>query len=122
MHWRFPMGSTAAVLSGPVPQAHADHRSLAPNHPVTDVGPLASVPTILRRKQVEAATGYSRSTIYLRIQQGLWPRPLKLGPHIVGWLAKEVVALNGARISGQDDNAIRALVCRLEAARREGAQ
>ena len=40
--------------------------------------------TILRRKQVEIETGYSRSTIYLRITQGLWPKPVSLGARAVG--------------------------------------
>lgn len=33
--------------------------------------------TILRRKQVQAETGYSRSTIYLRIAQEPWPKPVQ---------------------------------------------
>ena len=39
---------------------------------------------ILRRKQVQAESGYSRSTIYLRIAQGLWPKPVSLGARAVG--------------------------------------
>ena len=74
--------------------------------------------TIVRRKQAEAATGYSRSTIYLRITQGLWPRPVSLGARAVGWLASEIEALNAARIAGKSDAEIRELVGRLEAARR----
>ena len=73
--------------------------------------------TILRRKQVQAETGYSRSTIYLRIAQGLWPKPVSLGARAVGWPAAEVAALNAARIAGRSDDAIRALVARLEAGR-----
>jgi prophage regulatory protein len=73
--------------------------------------------TILRRKQVQTETGYSRSTIYLRISQGLWPRPVSLGPRAVGWPAYEVEAVNAARIAGQSDKAIRELVARVEAAR-----
>jgi prophage regulatory protein len=73
-----------------------------------------SLLTIFRRKQVEQATGYSRSTIYLRISQGLWPRPVSLGPRAVGWPACEVAAVNAARIAGQSDDQIRALVGRLE--------
>jgi prophage regulatory protein len=72
---------------------------------------------ILRRKQVQAETGYSRSTIYLRITQGLWPKPVSLGARAVGWPAAEVAALNAARIAGQPDEEIRALVARLEADR-----
>jgi len=77
------------------------------------------IPTILRRKQVEAETGYSRSTIYLRMSQRLWPKPVSLGPRSVGWLAAEVAALNGARIAGRTDDEIRALVAHLESARRQ---
>lgn len=73
--------------------------------------------TIVRRKQAEVATGYSRSTIYLRIAQGLWPRPVSLGARAVGWLASEIEALNAARIAGKSDADIRVLVSRLEAAR-----
>jgi len=73
--------------------------------------------TILRRRQVEAETGYSRSTIYLRIAQGLWPKPVSLGPRAVGWPATEVAAVNAARIAGKSDDEIRALVADLEADR-----
>lgn len=73
--------------------------------------------TILRRKQVEAATGYSRSTIYLRISQKLFIRPVSLGARAVGFPAGEVEALNAARIAGKKDADIRALVLKLEAAR-----
>jgi prophage regulatory protein len=76
------------------------------------------IPTILRRKQVEAETGYSRSTIYLRMSQRLWTKPVRLGPRSVGWPAAEVAALNAARIAGCTDDEIRALVAHLETARR----
>ena len=78
--------------------------------------------TILRRNQVQSETGYSRSTIYLRISQGLWPKPISIGPRAVGWPAREVAALNEARIAGQTEAEIRALVCRLEAQRRMATQ
>jgi prophage regulatory protein len=75
--------------------------------------------TILRRKPVEDETGYSRSTIYLRIKQRLWTKPVPLGARAVGWPAREVAALNAARIAGKSDAEIRALVARLEAERAE---
>ncbi|TXH49241.1 MAG: AlpA family phage regulatory protein [Burkholderiaceae bacterium] len=78
---------------------------------------LASALTLLRRKQVEALTGYSRSTIYLRISQGLFIRPVSLGARAVGFPAAEVTALNAARIAGRSDEQIRELVRSLEAAR-----
>lgn len=46
--------------------------------------------TILRRKQVEKRTGLSRSTIYLRIQEGSFPKPISLGARAVGWLENEI--------------------------------
>lgn len=79
------------------------------------------VNAILRLPAVKAQSGASRSTIYLRIQQGLWPKPVKLGPRSVGWPASEVSALNAARISGMADAEIRALVATLEADRRSAA-
>ena len=81
-----------------------------------------SIPSrILRRHQVEHETGYSRSTIYLRMKQGLWPKPVRLGPRAVGWPANEVAALNGARIAGRSDDQVRQLVERLETARHRAA-
>lgn len=73
--------------------------------------------TILRRKEVERQTGYSRSTIYLRITQRLWPKPVSLGARAVGWPASEIQALNAARVAGRTDDEIRALVSTLELAR-----
>ena len=72
---------------------------------------------ILRRPRVEEAIGLSRSTIYLRVSQGLFTQPVSLGPRAVGWPAGEVSAINAARIAGKSDDDIRALVTQLEAAR-----
>jgi prophage regulatory protein len=73
--------------------------------------------TIIRLPSVLAETGYSRSTIYLRISQGLWPKPISLGPRAVGWPSQEVEQLNTYRIAGRSDDEIRQLVKRLEADR-----
>lgn len=77
--------------------------------------------TILRLPAVKSESGYSRSTIYLRISQGLWPKQVSLGPRMVGWPSNEVSALNAARIAGKSDDEIRALVVKLETARKTGA-
>jgi prophage regulatory protein len=73
--------------------------------------------TLLRLPAVKAQSGYSRSTIYLRMSQGLWTKPVSLGARAVAWPAGDVDALNAARIAGKSDEQIRALVLRLEAAR-----
>ena len=36
------------------------------------------------------ARGLARSTIYLRIAQGSFPKPISLGPRAVGWIEAEV--------------------------------
>ena len=73
---------------------------------------------ILRCKQVKDWTGLSRSTIYLRIQEGTFPKPVSLGARSVGWPSGEVSAINAARIAGENDEEIRTLVAKLEAARK----
>ena len=46
--------------------------------------------TILRLPEVKKSTGLSRSTIYLRIAEGTFPKPVSLGGRAVGWLEAEV--------------------------------
>ncbi len=75
--------------------------------------------TILRIPAVKSESGLSRSTIYLRIAQGLWTKPVSLGSRAVGWPSDEVAALNAARIAGKTDDEIRTLVAKLEAARKD---
>ena len=74
--------------------------------------------TILRIPVVKTESGLSRSTIYLRIAQGLWTKPVSLGARAVGWPSNEVSAINAARIAGKTDEEVRALVAKLEAARK----
>ena len=54
--------------------------------------------TILRRKQVEARTGLSRSTIYERVAAGSFPAPVNLGGNNVGWVESEIQDWIAARI------------------------
>jgi prophage regulatory protein len=74
--------------------------------------------TILRMPAVKSESGLSRSTIYLRVSQGLWTKPVSLGARAVGWPSDEIDLLNAARISGKSDDEIRDLVTKLEAARK----
>jgi prophage regulatory protein len=46
--------------------------------------------SILRLPEVKKITGLSRSTIYLRISEGRFPKPVSLGGRAVGWLEAEV--------------------------------
>jgi len=55
---------------------------------------------ILRLPEVKALSGLSRSTIYLRMAEGLFPRAIALGPRMIGFRESEVAAVNAARIRG----------------------
>ena len=48
------------------------------------------VTTILRLPAVKTRTGLSRSTIYLRVSQGTFPKPVSLGARAVGWVEAEI--------------------------------
>jgi prophage regulatory protein len=47
---------------------------------------------ILRLPSVKTKTGLSRSTIYQRIAEGRFPKPISLGARAVGWVEAEVEA------------------------------
>jgi len=74
--------------------------------------------SILRLPNVKATTGLSRSTIYLRIADGVFTKPVSLGGRAVGWPSSEVASLIAARIASKSDAEIRALVATLEASRK----
>lgn len=76
---------------------------------------------ILRVPAVKSDSGMARPTLYVRIKQGLWTKPVRLGARSVGWPASEVLAINAARIAGKSDDEIRELVAKLEAARKSAA-
>ena len=48
------------------------------------------VNNILRLPAVKSRTGLSRSSIYLRISQGVFPEQISLGGRAVGWLEREI--------------------------------
>ena len=69
---------------------------------------------IIRLPEVSRTTGLARSTIYLRIEQGLLPKPVSLGGKAVGWPATEISQINAARIAGKSNEEIKDLVDDLE--------
>jgi len=63
--------------------------------------------TILRRKQVEARTGLSRSSIYARLRHNpkrpgdfdpTFPKPISVGAKAVGWIEAEIDAWLTAQV------------------------
>ncbi len=47
---------------------------------------------LLRRRDVEKITGMSRSSIYRLMQEGEFPRPVRVGPAAVRWKASDITA------------------------------
>ncbi|TPM33889.1 AlpA family phage regulatory protein [Mesorhizobium sp. B2-2-2] len=60
------------------------------------------VQTILRRDEVERATGLPRSTIYAKIASGDFPKPIQLSARAVGWLESDIAAWQKTRIEARD--------------------
>lgn len=68
---------------------------------------LQNALTILRRKQVEARTGLSRSSIYARLRHSqnrpdaydpTFPKPVSIGAKAVGWVESEIDSWIAAQI------------------------
>lgn len=74
--------------------------------------------SILRLPAVMSVCGLSRSLLYVRITQGLWPKPVNLGGRAVGWPSGEVNAVIAARIAGKSNDEIRQLITTLESGRK----
>ena len=65
--------------------------SIACEHGRMRSAPSPSLPSrILRLRSVVDLVGLSRSTIYKRVSEGKFPKPLSLGGHAVGWRESEV--------------------------------
>ncbi|MBK8187488.1 MAG: AlpA family phage regulatory protein [Cellvibrio sp.] len=77
---------------------------------------------VLRKPEVLATTGWSRSTLHVRIKENLFVPPISLGERAIGFLAHETDAVLAAMISGKSKEQIKALVASLVAQRKnEGA-
>ena len=47
---------------------------------------------LLHRREVEARTGLSRTSIYRQMEAERFPRPVKVGPKAVRWNEREIEA------------------------------
>lgn len=54
--------------------------------------------SLLRLNTVRARTGLSRSTIYLRMGEGTFPKQISLGSRAVGWMDSEIDSWVKSRI------------------------
>jgi prophage regulatory protein len=55
--------------------------------------------SVLRLPDVISQTGLSRSAIYARISEGLFPKSINLGGRAVGWLASDIQAWIKSRLT-----------------------
>jgi len=58
--------------------------------------------SILRLPDVCARTGLSRSSIYLRIAKGEFPKPVSLGGRAVGWPENEVESWLSEKVAARE--------------------
>jgi len=62
--------------------------------------------SILRLPAVKARTGLSRSTIYLRVSESTFPKPVSLGGRAVGWIESEIQQWLEQRIAASRKTAV----------------
>jgi len=53
----------------------------------------------LKLSEVESRTGKSKSAIYEGVNNGTFPKQVKIGPRSVGWIESEIEAHNQACIN-----------------------
>jgi prophage regulatory protein len=76
-------------------------------------------PKIQRRPEVLELLQISRSTLYKKIEQGLWPKPIHLGLRAVAWLSTENEQVLASMIGGQSADEIKLLVQSIEDDRKQ---
>lgn len=69
--------------------------------------------SILRLKDVVAATGLPKSSLYERINAKELTPPIRIGARRVGWPTYEIIALNKALIGGASSKNLQSLVSEL---------
>jgi prophage regulatory protein len=70
--------------------------------------------SLLRLPQVVALTGHSKSSIYLKVKTGVFPKPIAIGDRARAWLSSDIDALIQAWINKATQSEIRSLVNQLE--------
>ena len=73
--------------------------------------------SLLGKPAVRGAIGWANSTLYAKIQAGLFVPPVKIGPRSSRWPSDEVAAVQEAIIAGADEDELRSLVAKLVAQR-----
>lgn len=61
---------------------------------------------IIRLNEVKESTGLGRSSIYLYIAEGRFPKPISLGDRAVGWVDSEIQGWIEEKIELRDGKAL----------------
>ena len=69
---------------------------------VTDTRPTVRRDRLLRLPDVEAASGLRKSTVYLLMKRGEFPRCVRITPRCVAWPESKVLQWVQDRIAGAD--------------------
>jgi prophage regulatory protein len=56
----------------------------------------------LRRPEVEKITGLPRSSIYERMAEGTFPKPIPLGGRSVAWIEAEIIDWQKKRVAERE--------------------
>lgn len=65
---------------------------------------------IIRRTTVLENTGWSKSTLYNRLKEGVFPPPISLGARAVGWVESECEKVIQAMVAGYSEQQLKGLV------------
>ena len=71
---------------------------------------IKSFSKIIRRPEVLNKTGWSKSTLYNRINDGVFPTPISLGARAVGFVESECDKVVRAMIAGYTEQQLKILV------------
>lgn len=74
-----------------------------------------------KRPDTPAPLPFSAPTLWRRVKNGTWPKPVKLSERVSAWIVGECRAMNAALIAGKSEAEIRQLVVQLHAKRSEPA-
>ncbi|WP_065978093.1 helix-turn-helix transcriptional regulator [Pseudoalteromonas lipolytica] len=72
---------------------------------------------IIRRTTVLENTGLSKSTLYNRLKEGVFPPPISLGARAVGWVESECEKVIQAMVAGYSEQQLKDLVQEIVASR-----
>lgn len=63
--------------------------------------PKAQTLRLIRRKEVQAKTGFGASSIYAEMAKGNFPKPIQISERRVAWLESEIDAWIAERVASR---------------------